>query len=200
MSIPTDDGGGGDERDARTVTVLLRAWRAGDQAALDKLVPLIYPDLHRHASRYLRGERAEHTFQPTDLVSEAFLRLVAEEGLPEWNDRRHFVAIVARAMRRILVDHARRRKAAKRGDGARPITFDEGLFAVERPEAMIAIEEALLELAKLDERKARVIELHYFYGLTKQEVAEALDVHVNTVARDLVFAEAWIHRELRREP
>ncbi len=184
---------------AKTVTLLLRDWRAGDRAALDELIPLIYAELHRLAAGYLRGERADHTFRPTDLVSEAYLRL-AEGTHPEWKDRVHFLAIAARTMRHILVDHARKRNAAKRGDGERPVTLEEGLVAVERPEAMIALDEALSALEKFDERKARTIELHYFGGMTQEEVAGALEVHVNTVRRDLQLAEAWIHRHLRGEP
>jgi RNA polymerase sigma factor (TIGR02999 family) len=186
--------------DARTVTRLLRAWRAGDQSALSKLTRLIDARLHKLAEKHLRGERKGHTFGPTELVSEAYLRLLVEEHHPEWNDRIHFLAIVGRTMRHVLVDHARRRNSAKRGQGVRPVTFDEELIAAEGPSAMIAIDEALSALAKHDERKARVIELHYLCGLTHQEVADALDVHVNTVGRDLQFAEAWIHRALRGEP
>jgi RNA polymerase sigma factor (TIGR02999 family) len=183
---------------ARTVTLLLRDWRGGDRAALDELMPIIYAELHRLAAGYLRGERVGHTFRPTELVSEAYLRL-ADGGQPEWNDRAHFFAIAARTMRQILVDHARKRNAAKRGDGERPVTLDEGLIAVDRPEAMIALDEALVALEKFDDRKARAVELHYFGGLTHEEVAQALEVHVNTVARDLRLAEAWIHRHVRGE-
>jgi RNA polymerase sigma factor (TIGR02999 family) len=180
---------------ARTVTLLLRDWRAGDRSALDELIPLIYDELQKLASGYLRGERPGHTFRPTDLVSEAYLRL-ADASHPEWNDRAHFLAIAARTMRQILIDHARKRNAVKRGDGERPVTLDEQLVAVERPEAMIALDEALSALEKFDERKARVIELHYFGGLTQEEVAEVLSVHVNTIGRDLRMAEAWLHRHL----
>ncbi len=183
----------------RTVTMLLRDWRAGDRAAFDEVIPLIYGELHKLASGYLRGERAGHTLRPTDLVSEAYLRL-ADADHPEWNDRAHFQAIAARTMRQILVDHARKRNAVKRGDGEQPITLDEGLVTVERPEAMIALDAALSALEEFDERKARVIELHYFGGLTQEEVAGSLGVHVNTVGRDLRVAEAWIHRHLRGEP
>jgi RNA polymerase sigma factor (TIGR02999 family) len=181
------------------VTLLLRDWRAGDRAALDELIPKIYAELHRLAAKYLRGERVDHTLRPTDLVSEAYLRLADGEH-PDWNDRVHFFAIAARTMRQILVDHARKRNAVKRGDGERPVTLDEGLVAVDRPEAMIALDEALSALETFDERKARVIDLHYFGGLTHQEVAEVLGVHANTVARDLRLAEAWIHRHLQGVP
>jgi len=183
---------------ARTVTVLLRDWRGGDQSALDALMPLVYAELHKLASSYMRGERVGHTMRATDLVGEAYLRL-AEGTQPDLNDRVHFFAIAARTMRQILVDHARKRAASKRGSGDRPVTFDDGLVGTERPEEVVALDEALEALAKFDERKARVIELHYFGGLTQDEVARVLDVHVNTVARDLKFAEAWIHRHLRGE-
>jgi len=181
--------------EARTVTALLRDWRDGDPAAADELLPLIYAELHRLAARHLRGERPGHTLRPTDLVSEAYLRL-SGGAQPEWNDRVHFFAIAARTMRQILVDHARRRRADKRGGGERPITLDEAVADAGRPGDLLALDEALVELARFDERKARVIELHYFGGLTQDEVAEVLGVHVNTVARDLRLAEAWIHRHL----
>lgn len=178
---------------ARTVTLLLRDWHGGNCAARDELMPIVYAELHKLAAGCLRGERAGHTFRPTDLVSEAYLRLV-EGAHPEWNDRSHFFAIAARAMRQILVDHARKRNAAKRGDGARPVTLDEGLIGVEPSESLLALDGALVALARFDERKARAIELHYFGGLTHEEVATALDVHVNTIARDLRLGEAWLRR------
>jgi RNA polymerase sigma factor (TIGR02999 family) len=180
------------------VTMLLRDWRSGNQAALDELVELVYAELHKLASTYMRGERAGHTLRPTDLVGEAYLRL-AEGTKPELNDRAHFFAIAARTMRQILVDHARKRGAAKRGAGERPITLDEAIVAGDRPDELIALDEALEALAKFDERKARVVELHYFGGLTQEEIAAVVDVHVNTVARDLKLAEAWLHRHLRDE-
>lgn len=176
--------------------MLLRDWRGGNRDALDELMPLIYAELHRIAAGYMRGERQGHSLRATDLVGEAYLRL-ADAGQTDWNDRVHFFAIAARTMRQILVDHARKRDAAKRGGGQRAVTFDEALVAGDRPDELIALDAALEELAKIDERKARVIELHYFGGLTQDEVAEAVGVHVNTVARDLRLAEAWIHQHLR---
>jgi len=128
-------------------------------------------------------------------VSEAYLRL-AEGTQPEWSDRVHFFAVAARGMRRVLIDHARKRCSEKRGAGERPITLDEDLIGVSRPAELLALDEALEELARHDERKARAIELHYFGGLTHEELAEALGVHVNTAARDLRLGEAWIHRYL----
>jgi RNA polymerase sigma factor (TIGR02999 family) len=182
--------------DARTVTVLLRAWRDGDRGALDELIPRIYDELHRLAGVFLRGERPGHTFSATDLVSEAYLRLGSAQP-DTWNDRVHFFAIAARSMRQILVDHARRRTAAKRGRGDRPVTLDEELIGPDRPEEMILLDDALDALTREDERKARVVELHYFAGLTHAEIAEALAIHANTVARDLRFAEAWLERHMR---
>jgi RNA polymerase sigma factor (TIGR02999 family) len=176
--------------------MLLRDWRAGNEAALEELMPLVYGELHKLAASYMRGERPGHTLRPTDLVGEAYLRL-AEGSKPELNDRVHFFAIAARTMRQILVDHARKRGASKRGSGDRPVTLDEAVVGGERPDELLALDEALEALSKFDERKARVVELHYFGGLTQNEIAEALAVHVNTVARDLKLAEAWIHRHLR---
>lgn len=178
------------------VTVLLRAWRGGDRDAFDQLVPIVYDELRRLAAMNLRGERAGHTFRPTDLVSEAYLRLAGAE-LPEWKDRVHFFGVAARNMRQILVDHARKRSADKRGRGERLSTFDETLGGFDRPDELVALDEALSALALIDERKARVVELHYFGGLTQADIAELLGIHVNTVARDLKLAEAWIHRSLR---
>jgi RNA polymerase sigma factor (TIGR02999 family) len=180
---------------ARTVTRLLRDWRDGDGAAADELMPLVYDELHRLAASCLRGERPGHTLRPTDLIGEAYVRLSAGVQ-PEWNDRVHFFAIAARTMRQILVDHARKQCAAKRGNRPQPITFDDQLVGVDRPAELIALHEALQELATFDERKARAVELHYFGGLTQAEVATVLDVHVNTVGSDLKLAEAWIHRKM----
>ncbi len=181
---------------SRTLTHLLRDWRDGDRAALDELVPLVYAELYKIASRHLRGERSNHTFRPTDLVAEAYVKL-AEGQPPEWNDRVHFFAVAARSMRQILVDHARKRDAEKRGSGKQAVTFDEGLVGTDRPAELLALDAGLEALAKFDERKARVVELHYFGGLTQDEVATVLGVHVNTVARDLRLAEAWIHAHLK---
>lgn len=175
--------------------MLLRDWRAGSDKALEELMPLVYAELHKLAASYMRGERPGHTLRATDLVGEAYLRL-ADGTKPEWNDRVHFFAIAARTMRQILVDHARKRQAEKRGSGDRPITLDEGVVGTDRPEELLALDEALDALKRQDERKARAIELHYFGGMTQEEIAGVLDVHVNTVARDLKLAEAWIHRHL----
>jgi RNA polymerase sigma factor (TIGR02999 family) len=186
-----DDSTGG----VKTVTQLLRCWQAGDRDALHELVPLIYGELHKLAANRMNRERPGHTFRPTDLVSELYLRLV-EGAPPPAADRVQFFAIAARLMRQILVDSARRRSASKRGGGAPPATLDEAVAAADRPEHLVAIDEALAELSKRDERKARVIELYYFGGLTQDEIALVLDIHVNTVARDLRLGQAWIQTQL----
>jgi RNA polymerase sigma factor (TIGR02999 family) len=180
---------------ARTVTVLLRAWQGGDRSALDELMPMIYAELHKLAAGYMHRERPEHTLRPTDLVAEAYLRL-AEGAPPASTDRVHFFAIAARLMRQILVDSARVRCAAKRGGGERPAPLDDAVPAADRPEALIALDDALIELARHDERKARAIELYYYGGLLQEEIALALGVHVNTVARDLRLGQAWIQTYL----
>jgi RNA polymerase sigma factor (TIGR02999 family) len=179
-----------------SVTGLLRAWHGGDETALAELVPAVYDELRRMAAAHMRRERPGHTLSPTALVSEAFLRLTGSEH-PAWEDKVHFFAIAARYMRQILVDHSRRRAAGKRGGGARPVTFDEALVAGDRPEDLVALDEALEALAAVDERRAKVVELFYFGGMEHKEIAHALGMHPSTVARDLRFAEAWLHRHLR---
>jgi RNA polymerase sigma-70 factor, ECF subfamily len=178
------------------VTVLLQAWAQGDQGAFDRLMPMIYGELRGLAGAYLRRERPGHTLSPTELVSEAFLRLSAGQH-PAYEDRIQFFAAAARSMRRILVDHARRRTADKRGGPDRPVTFDEGLVSGERPDELVALDGALEALAAVDERKARTVELHYFGGMSHKEIAAALSVHENTVARDLRLAQAWLHRQMK---
>lgn len=162
-------------------------------------MPIVYQELRRLAAGYLRRERAGHTLQPTALVAEAYLRLVGEDH-PEWSDRVAFFAVAARHMRQILVDHARRRRAAKRGGGQRVITLDEALLPSERAHDLVALDDALEALSRLDERKARAVELHYFGGLTHEEAGRVLGVHPNTVARDLRLARAWLHREIAGTP
>ena len=189
---------GGMAATAPPLTALLRAWRQGQPGALDELMPLVYTELHRIADRQLRGERPGHTIRPTELVSEAYLRLTSGTA-PEWNDRVHFFAVAARNMRQILIDHARRRTAAKRGRGARHVALDEAAIVLGRTEHtddLLALDDALQKLAIFDERKARVIELYYFGGLTQDEIAHVLEAHVNTVARDLRLGAAWMHRHL----
>jgi RNA polymerase sigma factor (TIGR02999 family) len=143
----------------------------------------------------MRRERPGHTLSPTELVAEAFLRLAGGEH-PAYDDRVQFFAVAARHMRRILVDHARRRTADKRGGRDRPVTFDEGLVSGDRPDELVALDDALEALAAVDARKAQVVELHYFGGMAQKEIASVLSVHENTVARDLRLAQAWLHRHM----
>ena len=179
----------------RTVTALLNDWRRGDAGAADELLPLVYDELRKLAASHMRRERPGHTFSPTDLVSEAYVRLL--QGAPDaWDDRVHFFAIAARVMRQILVDHARKRAAGKRGAGGEKVELDGDVPALERPAHVLALDDALRELAQFDERKARAIELVYFGGMTQDEVAAVLEVSVTTVARDLKVAEAWIRGQM----
>ena len=179
------------------VSRLLLAWRNGDPAALDRLIPLLYDELHALASRQLRGERPDHSLQTTALLHEAYLRLVGADV--HWEGRVHFFAIAARTMRRILVDHARANARVKRGAGVTPITLGDEIGAADGPSAdLVDLDEALNRLSALDERKARVVELHYFGGLNYEETAAALEISTATVHRDLRMAKAWLHRELRQ--
>ncbi len=181
------------------MVALLHAWRDGDRGALDTLMPLVYAELYRIARRCMAHERRDHTLQPTELVAEVYLRLVGA-ALPEWSSRGHFYAVAARNMRQILVDHARRRSVRKRGGGDAPGELREDAVSVERPSELLALDDALAALATYDARKAQVVELVYFAGLSQAEIAEVLDVHVSTVARDLRLAEAWLRRELDAAP
>jgi RNA polymerase sigma factor (TIGR02999 family) len=180
--------------DTREVTRLLRKWADGDIEARDELIPLVYAELRRLAARYLRAERPDHSFQPTALVHEAYLRLVDQEN-PAWRNRSCFFGVAAHLMREILVDHARRRKAGKRTGRKVPLNEAVGL-APERPEELLALDEALTELKRLDERKCQAVELRYFGGLMTEEIAEALGISAVTVRRDLRMAEAWLYREM----
>ena len=181
------------------VTALLRAWRQGDETALEALMPLVHDELRRIARRCLHGERAHHSLQPTELVNEAFLRLVDIQQI-DWQNRTHFLAMSARLMRRVLVDLARARAADKRGGGAIRVTLDEAAIGGVWPQAdVIHLDDALKALAALDDRKGRVVELRFFGGLTADETAVALQVSSKTVLRDWEFARAWLQRELTRE-
>ncbi len=184
------------ERGAEPITELLRELKSGNKQALDRLMPLVYEELHRLAGRYLRNERKDHTLQPTALVHEAYLRLIGQEQ-PDYQSRAHFYGVAAQVMRQILVDHARRFKAAKRGNGeARaPLTDAVGLTH-EPAELIIALDEVLETLARRDERKAKLVEMRFFGGLTADESAETLGIPVHTVRRELRIAQAWLHREL----
>lgn len=177
------------------ITQLLADWSAGDASAGERLLPLVYAELHAIASRYMRDEHDAATLQPTALINEAYLRLVGSDV--QWESRRHFMSIAARTMRRILVDHARARKRDKRGGGRLSVTLDDQVSAGHRdPIDVIAIDNALNELEELDERKARAVELHYFGGFDYDEVARTLGVSVPTVSRDLRFARSWIYDRL----
>jgi RNA polymerase sigma factor (TIGR02999 family) len=181
------------------VTVLLRAWREGDETALEALMPLVHDELRRIARGCLYGERANHSVQATELVNEAFLRLVDVQHV-DWQNRTHFLAMSARLMRRVLVDLARSRGADKRGGGTVRVTFDEAAIGGVAPDAdVIRLDDALEALAILDGRKSRVVELRFFGGLTVDETAVALQVSSKTVLRDWEFARAWLQRELTRE-
>jgi RNA polymerase sigma-70 factor, ECF subfamily len=178
------------------VTVLLRAWSEGDQQALERLTPLVYPELRRIAGRYLQRERVGHTLQPTALVHEAYLRLV-DARIARWQDRAHFFAVCAQMMRRILVSAARARTAECRGGGAVRLELNESVDGLPmRDEHMIALDDALAALAKLDPRKEKVVELRFFGGLSVQETAQVLKTSEQTVHRDWKLARSWLAREM----
>lgn len=178
------------------ITALLRAWRAGDQLALEQLLPLVERELYRLAEHHMRGEKAGHTLQTTALINEAYLRLANQQGL-EWKDRTHFFAAVSQVMRHVLVDYARRHGRDKRGGGALQVPLNEvAVMSIERSAELIALDEALEQLAMLDARQARVVELRYFSGLTVEETAEVLKISPITVMREWRTAKAWLRREL----
>ena len=183
---------------AAQVTLLLADLKNGDPQAVDRLIPIVYDELRRLASRYLRDEHAAATLQPTALVHEAYLKLVGQE-MPDWESRSHFYGVAAHLMRQILVDHARRRRSQKRGSGQAPVPLDEVVaFAPIKTNDIIALDDALNALAAVDARKAKVIELRFFGGLSVEETARALNVSVGTIGREQRLAEAWLHRELSR--
>jgi RNA polymerase sigma factor (TIGR02999 family) len=177
---------------ANEVTQLLVAWGNGDQTALDQLMPLVYSELHRIAHRYIKKERPGHTLQTSALLNEAFMRLVDQREVT-WQSRAHFFAIAAQMMRRILVDYARSRRYAKRGGDAQEVSFDEELvISRQRSADVVALHEALNNLAMIDERKSKVVELKFFGGLSIEETAEVLGVSQGTVMRDWTLAKAWL--------
>lgn len=178
------------------VSQLLEAWGAGDQAALEQLMPLVYDELRSIAHRHLGRERAGHTLQTSALVNEAYLKLVKEREM-RWQNRAHFFAIAARLMRLILVDYARGRNRVRRGGGAQRVSLDEAMaVSDEQAVDVLAVDEALNRLAAFDERKSRVVELRYFSGLSVEETAEVLQVSAVTVMREWRLAKAWLHRAL----
>jgi RNA polymerase sigma-70 factor, ECF subfamily len=182
---------------SQEITQLLLAWSEGDQAALEKLTPLVYAELRRLAKGYMIGERPGHTLQTTALINEAYMRLIDWKNV-RWQGRAHFFGVAAQVMRRILVDFARARHYAKRGGAARQVSLDEAVTIHEdRCAEFIALDEALKSLAEIDPRKSQVVELRFFGGLSAKETAEALRVSLRTVEREWNSARAWLYRELR---
>lgn len=178
------------------VTQLLIDWSNGNQAALDKLMPLVYQELHRLAHQYMSRERPGHTLQTSALVNEAYLRLVDQRDV-RWQNRAHFFAIAARLMRRILVDYVRNRRYAKRGGDARHVSLDEAVIvSQERAADVIAVDDALKTLSAIDQRKSQIVELRFFGGLSIEDTAEVLAVSPGTVMREWTLAKAWIRREI----
>jgi RNA polymerase sigma-70 factor, ECF subfamily len=180
------------------ITGWLRAWSNGDEAALERLTPLVYGELHRRARRLMGRERDGHSLQPTELIHEAYLRLVGSTPV-DWHDRSHFYALAARLMRQILVDHARSRGRQKRGGAALAVTLDEAAICPRESLDLGRLDDALHALADTDVRKSRVVELRFFGGFSVDQVAAILDVSPQTVLRDWRLAKAWLQREMRRE-
>jgi RNA polymerase sigma factor (TIGR02999 family) len=192
-TVTTDD-----QRD--DLTGLLLEWRHGDKAALETLTPLVYDELRRIAHRYVRREREGHTLQTTALVNEAFVRLAGADKIA-WQNRTHFFAVTAQVMRHILIDHARRRHYTKHGGQVRQVALeDAAAMSRQRAAELVMLDEALAELAKLDPRKSRVVELRYFGGLSLEETAEVLEVSPMTVRRDWRAAKAWLYKAVNGEP
>jgi RNA polymerase sigma-70 factor, ECF subfamily len=178
------------------ITQLLAEWRDGNQSALDELYPLVYDELHRLARRYMSRERKGHTLQTTALINEAYVRLVDQKNV-QWANRSHFFAISAQIMRRILIDHARRQRYAKRGGGAQQVSLEEVAAVIpEQGRELVRLDEALKSLAEMDPRRSQVVELRYFGGLNNEEIAGVLNVSENTVTRDWNMARAWLYQQL----
>jgi len=186
--MSTDDG---------QVTLLLRAMKNGDQAAAEKLLPLVYKELHRLAKSYMRRERPDHTLQPTALIHEAYLRLAHDDV--DWQSHQHFIGVAANVMRRVLVDHARAHNAEMRGGGMQRVELDEGLaISKERSTEVIALHDALNSLEALNPRRAKVVELRYFGGLSVEEIAAVLDMSPRSVKRDWALARPWLFKEMQK--
>jgi RNA polymerase sigma-70 factor, ECF subfamily len=182
------------------VTELLVKWKQGEEGAIEALTPIIYRELHKLAQHYLRDERVAITLQPTALVSELYVRLISSD-LPDWESRTHFYGVAAHRMRQILVDHARSHRRAKRGAGVENLELDEMLcFAPEKSDRVIALDDALISLARVDARKVRIIELRFFGGLSLDETAKALGVSVGTIGREQRLAQAWLRRAMDASP
>jgi RNA polymerase sigma factor (TIGR02999 family) len=184
------------QQNGQNITQLLKDWSGGDQEVLDDLMPLVYEELRRQASRHLRKERPNHTLQTTALIHEAYLKLVGQDV--NWQNRSHFFAIASQAMRRILVDHARTRHREKRGGIGENLPLEEALAAGAEGKSidLVELDEALTRLAKLDERQAKIVELRYFSGLSIDETAEVLGVSNSTVRADWTMAKAWLKNEI----
>jgi RNA polymerase sigma factor (TIGR02999 family) len=181
------------------ITERLIAWGAGDRAALDQLLPVVYQELRRMAGNYLRQENPGHTLQPTALVHEAWLRLI-DQARVDWRNRAQFFGVAAQMMRRILVDHAKAKHREKRGGDAVKLSLDDVInLSRERAADLIALDDALNELTRVDERKSRVVELRYFGGFTVEEIAQILEVSPETVMRDWKLAKAWLYQQIRQE-
>jgi RNA polymerase sigma factor (TIGR02999 family) len=179
-----------------TVTVLLKAIGAGDTTAEQRLLPLVYRELHRLARSYMRRERPDHTLQATALINEAYLRLAG--GVVDWKNREHFIGVAAQVMRRVLVDHARARNADMRGGGLKRVDLEEGLaLSSARSDELLSLDEALEALAKINGRQARVVELHYFGGLSMEQIAALLGISERSVKRDWSLARIWLFEALR---
>jgi RNA polymerase sigma-70 factor (ECF subfamily) len=190
-----------DERRPVPVTILLQNWRRGDDGALAQIAEMLEPELHRLAASYLRRERPGHTLQPTALINEAYLRLVGQAAGPDWESRSHFVAIAANHMRQILVDHARRHRAAKRGAGMTLVSLDDAHASSDpRLVDLLALDEALSKLADVDARKARAMELKFFGGLQMAEIAAVLNVSIKTVEKDVRLGAAFLRSALGPAP
>jgi RNA polymerase sigma-70 factor, ECF subfamily len=179
------------------ITHILEAASAGDAAAADKLLPLVYEELRAQASRYLQREPADHTLQPTALVHEAYLRMVDQTRV-QWKGRAHFFAVAAVMMRRVLVNHAKAKQAAKRGDQRLRVTLDEPIAAKDNQVDLAALDEALQRLATLDPEQARLVELRFFAGLPAKDAAEVLGISERTLHREWIIAKAWLHAELSK--
>jgi RNA polymerase sigma-70 factor (ECF subfamily) len=183
----------------KSITQLLIEWRDGDEQALERLIPLVHQELRRMAHRYLRRERPGHSFQSADLVNEAYLRLVDQKGL-RWQNRAHFYGVAAQAMRRILVDHARARATLKRGGGESLVVLEDIPIKIQTQAAdLIALDKALTDLAVIDPRKGKIVEMRYFGGMSIDETGEALGVSPGTVMREWSIAKAWLLRALSPE-
>jgi RNA polymerase sigma-70 factor, ECF subfamily len=183
---------------AGQITLLLRELNAGDQAAGDRLAPLVYQELRKVAARYMRAEARNHTLQPTALVNEAYIRMMDQHGTV-WHNREHFFGIAAQLMRRVLVDHARGQNAGKRGGDCHQVTLQEQSVLIEsRPVELLALDEALDRLEKMDARQARIVEMRYFAGLSTEETAHVMELSERTVKREWSSARAWLFGQLQR--